>query len=113
VGGGAAQGAEAPAAAPDGQTAPLTYSLRASVRRTGGRRWIDLRLTLSHPATVVAIVHRSEVPFVATVRTGQAGSNTFAVSVPRRVRAGRYALRLVLATSSAHHTVNRRISLPK
>jgi hypothetical protein len=112
VGGGAAQGAETSAAAPDAH-APLTYSVRTSVRRTGGRRWIDLRLTLSQPATLVAILHRSEVPFVATVRTGKAGSNAFALSVPRRVRAGRYALRLVLATSSARHTINRRISLPK
>jgi hypothetical protein len=108
-------GGEATASTPtSAATAPtLAYTVRASVRRTGTRRWIDLRLTLSQPATVVAILHRAEVPAVATVRTGRAGANTYAINVPRRVRPGRYALRLVLASAASRHTVTRRISIPK
>jgi hypothetical protein len=113
LGGGAAQGAPTSAAAPQGQTALLTYSVQTSASRQGSRRWIHLKVTLSQSATVVAIMHRTEVPVIAAVRTGRLGSNAFAVSVPRRVRRGRYALRLVLATPSARHTLNRRISIPK
>lgn len=93
--------------------APLTYDVRTSVRRSGRRRWIDLRVSLSQAATVVAILQRRDVPVVAAVRGGRVGENTFAVSVPRRVRPGRYALKLVLATATERRTLIRAISVPR
>jgi hypothetical protein len=116
AGAGSATGSGAPAGSTSGEAAPaatLAYTVRTSVRRNGKRRWIDLRLTLSQPATVVAILHRAQVPAVAVVRKGLAGSNAFAITVPRRVRAGRYALKLVLASSGAHNVVTRGVSIPK
>jgi hypothetical protein len=116
AGGAGPAGSGTQAGSTSGEAAPaatLAYTVRTSVRRDGKRRWIDLRLTLSQSATVVAILHRAEVPAVAAVRTGRAGSNTFAITVPRRVRAGRYALKLVLASSNAHHVVTRGVSIPK
>ena len=106
-------GASPTAPVPTGEAAVLTYVVRASVRKKSNRRWIDLRLSLSHPATVVAILQRAQVPLVAAVRTGRPGANAFVVSLPRRVRAGRYALKLVLATANSRRTVTRALLVPK
>jgi hypothetical protein len=84
-----------------------------SARRSGPFRWIDLHVSLSHDATVVAVLHRSDVPTLVAVRTGRAGENRFAVAVPARVRAGRYELRLVFGTGAGHQTITRRIAIPR
>jgi hypothetical protein len=86
---------------------------RVSARRSGPFRWIDLHVSLSQTATVVAVLHRSDVPALVAVRTGRAGENRFAVAVPARVRAGRYALRLVFGTGAGHQTITRRIAIPR
>jgi hypothetical protein len=86
---------------------------RVSARRSGPFRWIDLHVSLSHDATVVAVLHRRDVPALVAVRTGRAGENRFAVAVPARVRAGRYALRLVFGTGAGHQTITRRIAIPR
>jgi hypothetical protein len=86
---------------------------RVSARRSGPFRWIDLHASLSHSATVVAVLHRSGVPALVAVRTGRAGENRFAVAVPARVRAGRYALRLVFGTGAGNQTITRRIAIPR
>lgn len=86
---------------------------RVSAQRSGPFRWIDLRVSLSHTATVVAVLHRSDVPALVAVRTGRAGENRFTVAVPARVRAGRYALRLVFGTGAGHLTITRLIAIPR
>jgi hypothetical protein len=86
---------------------------RVSARRSGPFRWIDLHVSLSHTATVVAVLHRSGVPALVAVRTGRAGENRFAVAVPARIRAGRYALRLVFGTGAGHQTITRLIAIPR
>jgi hypothetical protein len=86
---------------------------RVSARRSGPFRWIDLHVSLSQTATVVAVLHRSGVPALVAVRTGRVGENRFAVAVPARVRAGRYALRLVFGTGAGHQTITRRIAIPR
>lgn len=92
----------------------FSYTLtRVSARRSGPFRWIDLHVSLSHTATVVAVLHRSGVPSLVAVRTGRAGENRFAVAVPARVRAGRYALRLVFGTGAGHQTITRRLAMPR
>jgi hypothetical protein len=111
-----ASGSTTPAAPASGASASESFSytiVRTSARRTGRLRWIDVRLSLSDAATVVTVLHRRDVPSLVAVRTGRAGSNTFAVAVPTRVRAGRYTLKLVFGTATAHHTATRPISIPK
>ena len=72
-----------------------------------------MHLSLSKAATVVAILHRQNVPSIVAVRPGRKGTNTFAVTVPRRVHAGRYTLKLVLGVGVDQYAATRTISIPK
>jgi hypothetical protein len=109
--------ATAPAASPQpaetvaAAAAPFTFAVRSSARKSGARRWIDLRISLSHPAAVVAVLRRGQVPHVASVFKGSVGTSAFVISVPRRVRAGRYVLDVVLARAEDQQTVSRRVVL--
>jgi len=94
--------------------AHFSYTVvQISARRIGSRRQIVLRLSLSHAAMVVAVLHRSGIPSLVAIRAGRPGANTFAVAVPTRIRAGRHTLKLVLGTGAEQHTFTRRISVPK
>ena len=93
---------------------PFTYTIvQISARRTGPVRWIRLQLTLSKAATVVAILHRSNVPSIIAVRAARTGTTKLTVTVPRRVRAGRYSLKVVLGTGVDQYAVTRTISIPR
>ena len=93
---------------------PFTYTIvQISARRTGPVRWIRLQLTLSKAATVVAILHRSNVPSIVAVRAARTGTTKLTVTVPRRVRAGRYSLKVVLGTGVDQYAVTRTISIPR
>lgn len=93
---------------------PFTYTIvQISARRAGPVRWIRLHLSLSKAATVVAILHRQNVPSIVAVRPGQKGTNEFELTVPRRVRGGRYTLKLVLGVGSDQYAVARTIAIPK
>jgi hypothetical protein len=105
----------APAQAEAGPAAtPFSFSIgRISARRIGTFRQIDIPLSLSHPALVVAVLHRRDVPSLVAIRAGRAGANRFIVAVPARVRAGRHTLKLVFGTGAEQHTVLRSISVPR
>ena len=93
---------------------PFTYTIvQISARRTGPIRWIRLQLTLSKAATVVAILHRNNVPSVVAVRAARTGTNKLVVTVPRRVRGGRYSLKVVLGTGVDQYAVTQTISIPR
>ena len=93
---------------------PFTYTIvQVSTRRVGPVRWIHMQLSLSKAATVVAILHRQNVPSIVAVRPGREGANKFAVTVPRRVHAGRYTLKLVLGVGVDQYAATRTISIPK
>ena len=97
----------------DEPAAPLSFTVRTIMRRTGGRRWIDLQVSLSEAAAVVAILQRRSSPVLAAVRTARPGANAFVLTLPRRVRSGRYELKIVLATATVTRTLHRRVSVPK
>jgi hypothetical protein len=105
----------APAQAEAGPAAtPFSFSIgRISARRIGLLRRLELQLSLSHPALVVAVLHRRDVPSLVAIRAGRAGANRFTVAVPARVRAGRHTLKLVFGTGAEQHTVLRSISVPR
>jgi len=84
-----------PAATP---SAAFSYSVaRVWLKRTAGVRRLSIELSLSHPATIVSVLHRGGVPSLVDVRSGRAGTTTLTLALNRRIKAGRYTLRLVLA----------------
>jgi hypothetical protein len=87
--------------------------VRASLRRSRHMRWLELQVSLSHPALVVAILHRAGIPALVQLSDGHAGATTIAVPIPARVHAGRYVLRVVGATGTARTTYTRMISVPR
>jgi hypothetical protein len=95
-------------------SAPFIFSVaQISARRIGGLRRIDVRLSLSHASMVVAVLHRSDVPSLVAVRAGRVGANTFLLSVPARIRAGRHTLKLVVGNGTEQRTFTQSISIPK
>jgi hypothetical protein len=95
-------------------SAPFTFTVaHISARRLGGLRRIDVELSLSHAAMVVAILHRGDVPSFVGVRSGRMGTNRFLLIVPARVSVGRHTLSLVIGTGTERRTFTQSISLPK
>ena len=116
----------APAATPGGSTptpasgqpaaTPSAFNYRVarvSFRRTAGVRRLSIELSLSQPATIVSVLHRGGVPSLVDVRSGRAGTTTLTLALGRRIKAGRYTLRLVFARAEEHYTYTRRVAVPK
>jgi hypothetical protein len=103
---------------PGGQPAatPSAFSYtvaRVSLQRTAGIRRLSIELSLSHPATIVSMLHRGGVPSLVDVRSGRAGTTTLTLALNRRIKAGRYTLRVVFARAEDHYTYTRRVTVPK
>jgi hypothetical protein len=93
---------------------PFSYSVsRLSARRSGAARRITVTVSLSHTATLVAILQRRQVPALVNVRAARAGASTFAIGIPARVRAGRYVFQLVFGRGEEQHRFTRTVSVPK
>lgn len=86
---------------------------RVAVRKTARARWIDVQLSLSQAATVVAVLHKRGVPSLVAIRGGKSGANRYALTVPARVKAGRYTFKLVFGLGTEHHTFTRPVSVPR
>lgn len=99
-----------PAATPSA----FSYTVaRVSLQRTAGVRRLSIELSLSHPATIVSMLRRGGVPSLVDVRSGRAGTTTLTLALNRRIKAGRYTLRLVFARAEDHYTYTRRVTVPK
>jgi hypothetical protein len=99
-----------------GQQATATtfaYSLRTVVRKQGARRLIDLRVSLSEPASVVTTLGRRGQAAATSRFQGRQGSNRFRLLVPQRVRAGRYLLTVLLQTEAQRRSITRSLVLPR
>jgi hypothetical protein len=115
----------APAPTPAGSTppasgqpaaAPSAFSYRVarvSLKRAAGIRRLRIELSLSQPATIVSVLHRGGVPSLVDVRSGRVGTTTLTLALNRRIKAGRYTLRLVFARAEDHYTYTRRVAVPK
>jgi hypothetical protein len=98
---------------PQSAGAPFVYDVRSTVRRSGSRRWIVLRISLSQPASINALLARGAATTARRRAAGRQGANTFRLTVPRSARAGRYRLTVTLATADIRRTVRRSLLLPK
>src|SRR6266571_8181006 len=93
--------------APDGASAPpqapsvaFTFAVVSSVHAHGHRRWVELRVSLSRPARVVATLFRGRVISARGRYAAAKGANRFRLSVPRRAPAGRNLLKVELAAGT-------------
>jgi len=103
-----------PASGQPAATSAFSYSVaRVSLKRTAGIRRLSIELSLSHPATIVSVLHRGGVPSLVDVRSGRAGTTTLTLALNRRIKAGRYTLRLVFARAEEHYTYTRSVTVPK
>ncbi len=103
----------ADSANPQSSGSAFAYSVRSSVRKSGNRRWIDVRISLSRSAAIAASVGRRHATTASLRFAGVEGSNAFRLMVPRRAVAGRYTLTVTLATAEIRRTVKRLLQLPK
>jgi hypothetical protein len=107
-------GAAAPASGQPAASTAFSYTVsRVSVKRTSGARRLAIEVALSQPATIVSVLHRGGVPSLVDVRGGQAGTTKFTLALDRRIKAGRYTLRLVFAKAEERFTYTRRVAVPR
>jgi hypothetical protein len=114
--GGPTPGGPTPPASGQSAATPSAFSYtvaRVSLKRTAGVRRLSIEVSLSQPATIVSVLHRGGVPSLVDVRGGRAGTTTWALTLNRRIKAGRYTLRLVFAKAEEHYTYTRRVAVPK
>jgi hypothetical protein len=93
--------------------AALAYSLRTAVRRLGGKRWIDIRLTVSADATLLARLNRAQHRYANGRFDARQGANRFRLPIARQAKAGRYTLTVQLAAGDKQATVRRTVTVPK
>ena len=93
------------------QLRALIYSVR--VARSKGQRRIVVRLTINEPASVTISLRQGTKAVVSTIFRRPQGASTLTVAVPRRVKSGRYSLRLLVTAGSRAQVLTRSVSVPR
>jgi hypothetical protein len=97
---------------PQQPSSALALTLRTSVHARQHRRWVELRLSVSQAASVVANLVRSRTVVARGRYAARAGSNRFNLNVPQRANGGPALLTVDLTADAAHRQVVRALILP-